>query len=1042
MSAAQRRRAAVCWLALWGWMTASAQAGEAVRVGTAEGLPSTAVHQVVQDRPGYLWFATNDGLARYDGRQFRSWRREQGLADTAVSSLAVDAQDQLWLGGSEGALMRMSADRSRIDRIGASAHPALAGRGIVALLPDDDGGAWLGTRGAGLLHLTKTDTLHQYLPARHGGGVPAQDVTHLARDGDGDLWVGTPHGLVRWRAGRFHPPSEPALATANITGLHRDAAGRVWVSSSAGRWYGQGNLPLRRAPAHPRARLLGIGRDGAHWLAEGHRHWWQPAAGSHATPGEPALAGTQEPPALGRVVEDRQGAAWLLGQHHGTWRLPPLWRQFQHARPVPPRRSLGNIVATPGDSSGEVQCAGPQYWRVHGTMLERRSGGRRPPARWSLPALGVPLHRGHLSLQCTDDGGAWLAGPHGLLRWTAQGVQRIADAPADVTALHVDAHGRVWLAAGGALGGYRWSETGLRRTVRVDRADGLPASPLYGLAADGDGLLWATSATGLVRIAPAQREVRVYARDDGIPAALLKATLQRDGAWMTGTGRDGGSVAFEPARWHAPVPPPPLVIARVQLRRGGQLVSLPIRATLQLHANDRDIQITAQALSAQSHARQQYRFRLQGEGAAWSRTRYRGTIGFARLAPGRHLLEYQQRAGDGAWSAGQTLVLDVQPGQWQHPVLRWLVTAAALALAGWAGWRAWAHRRARQAAAQRQAWAVEAAQAKTRYLATLGHEVRTPLTGVLGMTELLLGSVPDPQQRMRLAHVQAAGRQLLGMVDQTLDAARVEAGRMPRHPCRFDLPGLLAAWHRQMQCGASAGNGAWSLHLHLPGACTVLADPQQVQHLLQQVVDALHDALSACCLRVCVDWLPGRGGVRVDVLAQPLAGLPLPASDRLDDLARHVRASVQALQGQLRTMPAGRQGWRVVLSLPLQVCDGAPGTVLVVEDDPTVAEVHAAMLVSDGMQVLLAGHALAALAQLAAHAVDVVLLDLDLPGVDGWQLLGMLRAQGHLAPVVVVTACATPALAARVAAAGAHGPLLKPVSADALQAAVRAARAG
>ena len=112
---------------------AAARLPEAARFTTADGLPSNAVHQVVQDRQRYLWFATDDGLARFDGRQFRLWRREQGLADNALLSLAVDAQDQLWMGTGYGTLMRMSADRSRIDHLGGVRDSGLADPAIRVL---------------------------------------------------------------------------------------------------------------------------------------------------------------------------------------------------------------------------------------------------------------------------------------------------------------------------------------------------------------------------------------------------------------------------------------------------------------------------------------------------------------------------------------------------------------------------------------------------------------------------------------------------------------------------------------------------------------------------------------------------------------------------------------------------------------------------------------------------------------------------------------------------------------------------------------------
>ncbi len=83
-----------------------------------------------------------------------------------------------------------------------------------------------------------------------------------------------------------------------------------------------------------------------------------------------------------------------------------------------------------------------------------------------------------------------------------------------------------------------------------------------------------------------------------------------------------------------------------------------------------------------------------------------------------------------------------------------------------------------------------------------------------------------------------------------------------------------------------------------------------------------------------------------------------------------------------------------------------------------------------------AGHALAALAEVAAAHLDVILLDLDLPGVDGWQLLDMLRGQGCQLPVLILTARREPGLAERAAVAGAAGVLHKPVDGDQLHAAV------
>ena len=106
----------------------------------------------------------------------------------------------------------------------------------------------------------------------------------------------------------------------------------------------------------------------------------------------------------------------------------------------------------------------------------------------------------------------------------------------------------------------------------------------------------------------------------------------------------------------------------------------------------------------------------------------------------------------------------------------------------------------------------------------------------------------------------------------------------------------------------------------------------------------------------------------------------------------------------------------------------APLRVLLVEDDPTVAEVVGGLLAARGHDVVHAAHALAALREMVGDAFDIGLLDLDLPGLSGFDLALHLRNQGHTLPLLAVTARTDADLAERVAAASMQGFLRKPVT--------------
>lgn len=147
------------------------------------------------------------------------------------------------------------------------------------------------------------------------------------------------------------------------------------------------------------------------------------------------------------------------------------------------------------------------------------------------------------------------------------------------------------------------------------------------------------------------------------------------------------------------------------------------------------------------------------------------------------------------------------------------------------------------------------------------------------------------------------------------------------------------------------------------------------------------------------------------------------------------------------------EGTRFVVDLPLPVAQGdatgvvqadagdVPLSVLLVEDDATIAEVIVGLLQARGHRVRAVPHGLAALTELALAPVDIALLDLDLPGMDGLALARELRRQGFAQPLLAVTARADAQAEVQAREAGFDAFLRKPVTGELLAAAMTAARA-
>ncbi|MET0327961.1 MAG: two-component regulator propeller domain-containing protein, partial [Luteimonas sp.] len=162
------------------------------QIGVLDGLPSNRVNALAEDRQGYLWIATRDGLARYDGVGFRVWRVEDGLRDNFVWTVHVDAHDRVWIGTRRGGLSMLDVDRNAFTHYNHETHPEIRGDDIWSLISTSDGAIWFGTADSGLYRLTPRGELRRFdADADDPAALPSGAVGHLAVAADGGLWVGT-----------------------------------------------------------------------------------------------------------------------------------------------------------------------------------------------------------------------------------------------------------------------------------------------------------------------------------------------------------------------------------------------------------------------------------------------------------------------------------------------------------------------------------------------------------------------------------------------------------------------------------------------------------------------------------------------------------------------------------------------------------------------------------------------------------------------------------------------------------------------------------
>jgi len=981
--------------------------------GAAGGLPDNAVAGLHIDTQDRIWVATWGGLVRYDPAQ-RTFAALPAAPDTQDCGDAVidmagatvgPEGPSLWILGLDGRLCVLDPD-GRVRKLSARNGEALVPDGFepTSLVLENEDSALIG----GVQGLLRVRVARDGLA--HAERLLRAYVSRLSRDADGTIWIGADDGLWRMEGGGLRRVSIALPGRGRHALITRLRNGELWAAQY------QTMHRLRGGSLDAVEALGGVymmieDREGGVWFLT-FRRGLAYLPPDHARFSNVRLDGLDT---LDTTV-DHEGTVWLLGRDS-------LHRLGTVDGDLPLRPDRGRSLDALGvwRAAALVSCESA-LWIVDNVGVVRyepASGAHRRVIERARDTAAVPM-----SMLCDADGRMWLGllgggidvhgrdgrlllsippeqvygtqaatfvdpmlGPDGdvwtlaldaVLRWDGTRLQRLPLAEGeDAHAMAFAPDGTLWVARFGALERYRRDGNLLRRLRRIDGDDGFPALEVRGLIVTGHGLVWATTMRGLLQVDTRLGRARLYSMQDGLPG--LDFTMNAPQRSRSGEGRAvalaaGGLVRFDP---DTPLPvalPPPLHWNGLRLRRGEDELDLDPRRPLRLLPGDRDLRVAVRLATFSDPARHGYAFRLEGYDPDWvlqdgERQANAGERVFSQLAPGQYVLDVRARNAAGAWSAPLRLPIEVLPPWWRTgwaTALGMLASAATVLGLALAQRRRLLRRHSYQLARQRRDLAEEASLAKSRFLADLGHELRTPMTGVLGMAELLRHSPLDGAQRGRVEAIGRAGEHLLRLVDEALDLARIEAGRLHLRHERFSLRAVLAEVQALIAPQAAAKGLAFALRTSPEVADARLGDAQRLRQVLLnllgnavkftargevalEVVPARDPAL-ADALRLCVrDTGPG---MTADQCARLFRRFE--QADGARTAARYggtglglaiSRELVHAMGGEIAVDSAPGVGTDFGVLLPLQTDPSAPGLSAPAEprpaDDARVAHASA-----------------------------------------------------------------------------------------------------
>ena len=954
----------------------SIERGIEKRWGTDQGVAGGPWRSIAEDKAGRLWIRSYDRiLVREAGDSaFHPVSNLPTLNSTRGSLLVTDRLGRILIPHNAGLMLCNGENCSDYSAAVGSRHPE-----VLTAIEDRESSLWLGFSGYGLARALGRDEWQSF---DEHEGLADPGVWRIVRDRGGSLWVGTNRGLFHGTEenGRWRFQRSDAVGALSVYGLAADPNGYVWI---------------------------GTFQTGANGLVR-----YEPRTGRKAVfPPSPPIPNFS----ISDIVRDAAGSIWVatprgvLRLAPGASKLEPLSLPFQTSfvfQVLPSPRGL--LVAT-----------------RNGLYIEQGSRRRLLTVQDGLKDDLVN------SILLGSDGGVWISyfSPSGITRVDLDGSQiRLKHFTAEdglpsntVYAQFLDAGGRHWVTTDSGVAVFREG-----RWITYDASNGLIWNDCnaHAYLAEADGTIWIGTSAGLSRFYPVAQPKSV------LPSALITSVLRND---VPSSNREFDSSTH----------------------------SIDLRYTMLSFQNSTPA----------------FRYRLANDSGSWVRTQSH-EVRFAELPAGSYRFEVQGEVEPGAWTKSAILQFRIRP-PW---FLWWPVqTGLFLALAGLT-WLWWHRREVRQrneraeleAAVEERtrdlaaatARAEQASRFKSEFLANMSHEMRTPLNGVIGVTQLAQEANRQPEVARHLEVAQVSAKALLSVINDVLDFSKIESGILEINPVAFAVRPFVAEVCSMLRPGASRKGLALEHHVSESVPEWLLADDAHLRQILVNLIGNAVKFTPAGVVSVNVAWAAGRLSFAV---IDSGIGIAADKQETIFDAFRQADSStsrrfggtglgltiskklVEAMGGGITVESESGKGSTFAFSIdapqaktPARSQSSAgrmptgPMKILVAEDNRVNQYLIRNLLSKRGHGVTVVENGREALTALERGAFDLVLMDIQMPEMDGLEAVRRIRhAERTLdrrTPVVALTAKAMTGDREEMLAAGMDDYLEKPLQLERLDA--------